>query len=98
MYSGVANFVTFKGDLGGIRFGDNVRILSFSGAGYPLAFTPSEDPRYPGQRETLLWQPLLDIQPGETLLLPIIKADEGLVLQVEGLTADGKPLYLRQEF
>ena len=98
MYSGVANFVTFKGDLGGIRFGDNVRILSFSGAGYPLAFTPSEDPRYPGQRETLLWQPLLDIQPGETLLLPIIKADEGLVLQVEGLTTDGKPLYLRQEF
>ena len=24
MYSGVANFVTFKGDLGGIRFGDNM--------------------------------------------------------------------------
>jgi hypothetical protein len=98
MYSGVANFVTFKGDLGGIRFGDNVRILNFSGAGYPVAFTPAEDPRYPNQRETLLWQPLLDIQPGETLLLPAMKADEGLVLQVEGLTSDGKPLYLRQEF
>lgn len=98
MYSGVANFVTFKGDLGGIRFGDNVRILSFTGAGYPVAFTPSEDPRYPSQRETLLWQPLLDIGPGETLLLPAMKADEGLVLQVEGITSDGQPLYLREKF
>ena len=98
MYSGVANFVTFKGDLGGIRFGDNVRILNFNGAGYPVAFTPSGDSRYPNQRETLLWQPLLDIQPGETLVLPAMQADEGLVLQVEGLTSDGKPLYLRQEF
>lgn len=98
MYSGVANFVTFKGDLGGIRFGDNVRILNFTGAGYPVAFTPSGDSRYPGQRETLLWQPVLDIQPGETLLLPAMQADEGLVLQVEGLTSDGRPLYLRQEF
>ena len=98
IYSGVANFTTFKGDLGGIRFADNVRILDYSGAGYPLAFVPSRDPRYPNERETLLWQPLVDIRPGEEVLLPAMQAGEGLVLVVEGLTAEGKPVYFRTTF
>ena len=97
-YSGVANFITFKGDMGGIRFADNVRILDFSGAAYPVAFAPSEDPRYPSQRETLLWQPLVELQAGEELVLPALQAPEGLVLVAEGLTADGQPLYLKSVF
>ena len=93
MYSGVANFVTFKGDLGGIRFGDNVRILDFSGAAYPVAFTtPSEDLRYPSQRETLLWQPVVELQAGEELVLPLLQAEEGMVLVAEGLTESGDPV------
>ena len=93
MYSGVANFVTFKGDLGGIRFGDNVRIIDFSGAAYPVAFTtPSEDLRYPSQRETLLWQPIVELQAGEELVLPALQAEEGLVLVAEGLTESGDPV------
>lgn len=95
LYSGVAHFVTFKGDLGGIRFGNNVRILDFDATAYPLAFAPSEDPRYPNQRETLLWQPLVELRSGEELILPALQAEEGLVVVAEGLTADGKPLYLR---
>lgn len=94
MYSGVANFVTFKGDLGGIRFGDNVRILDYEGAAYPVAFVPSQSSRYPGERETLVWQPLVELSAGEELVLPLLKADEGLVLVVEGLTAEGKPVEL----
>jgi len=93
MYSGVANFVTFKGDLGGIRFGDNVRIIDFSGAACPVAFTtPSEDLRYPSQRETLLWQPVVELQAGEELVLPPLQAEEGMILVVEGLTESGDPV------
>ena len=96
LYSGAAHFVTFKGDMGGIRFGNNVRILDYDGAAYPVAFGPSEDPRYPNQRETLLWQPLLELQAGESKVLPALRADEGLVLVAEGLTADGTPIYYRK--
>jgi hypothetical protein len=93
MYSGVANFETFKGDLGGIRFGDNVRIIDFSGAAYPVAFTtPSEDLRYPSQRETLLWQPVVELRAGVELVLPALQAEEGLVLVAEGLTESGDPV------
>ena len=98
MYSGVANFVTFKGDLGGIRFGDNVRILDYEGVATPVAFVPSESHRYPGERETLLWQPLVELSAGQELVLPLLKADEGLVLVVEGLTAEGKPVELMKVF
>ena len=95
MYSAVANFKTFKGDLGGIRFGDNVRILDFTGAAYPVAFIPSPDSRYPNERETLLWQPLVELQAGEELVLPALQAPEGLVLVAEGLTAEGKPIFFK---
>ena len=97
-YSGVANFVTFKGDLGGIRFGDNVRILDFSGAAYPVAFAPSSNPRYPSQRETLLWQPVVELQAGEELILPALQAEEGLVLVAEGLTQKGQSVYYSEVF
>ena len=97
-YSGVANFVTFKGDMGGIRFGDNVRILDFSGAAYPVAFAPSSNPRYPSQRETLLWQPVVELQAGEELILPALQAEEGLVLVAEGLTQKGQSVYCSEVF
>lgn len=95
MYSGVANFITFKGDMGGIRFGDNVRILDFSGAAWPVAFTPSEGTRYPNERETLLWQPVMELQAGEEWILPALKAEEGLVLEAEGLTSEGRPVFMK---
>ena len=95
IYRGIANFITFKEDMGGIRFGDNVRVLDFEGPSYPVAFTPSTDPGYPNQRETLLWQPLLNLKAGEEWILPLLEAEEGWVLVVEGLTADGTPVYYR---
>lgn len=98
MYSGVANFITYKGDLGGIRFGNNVRMIDFSGAAYPVAFvTPSDDPRYPSQRETLLWQPIVELRAGEELVLPALQAEEGMVLVAEGLTENGEPILVVKE-
>ena len=98
VYSGVANFITFKGDMGGIRFGDNVKILDYDGVSYPVAFGPVQDDRYPNQRETLLWQPIVNLKAGEPLELPSFDVPEGYVLVVEGLTHDGTPLYFREAF
>ena len=39
IYEGVVNFVTYKGDMGGIRLPKNVSIVTFDGASWPLAFT-----------------------------------------------------------
>ena len=97
LYRGIANFITFKGDMGGIRFGNHVRVLDFDGPSYPLAFVPSPAPGYPNQRETVLWQPLVELQAGKELVLPLLQVDEGLVLVVEGLAGDGTPLYYRRE-
>lgn len=98
LYRGIANFITFKGDMGGIRFGDHVRVLDFDGPSYPLAFGPSPSASYPNQRETVLWQPLVELKAGKELILPFLKADEGLVLVVEGIADDGSPIYYRKEF
>lgn len=98
LYRGIANFVTFKGDMGGIRFRDNVRVLEFEGPSYPVAFSPSSAPGYPNQRETLLWHPMVELRAGEEWILPTLEADEGLVMVVEGLTADGTPVYYRRVF
>ena len=97
-YRGIANFVTYKGDMGGIRFGNNVRILEFDGPSYPVAFSPSSDSGYPNQRETLLWQPMLELKAGEEWILPSLEAEEGLVLVVEGVASDGAPVCFRSIF
>ena len=95
VYTGIANFITYKGDMGGIRFGDNVRVVDYLGPAYPVAFGPSPDPGYPNQRETVLWWPMVDVKAGQELILPVLKTAEGLILVVEGLTADGTPVYFR---
>ena len=97
VYAGIANFSTYKGDMGGLRFGDQVRVLAFEGPSLPVAFAPSPSPRYPNERETLLWQPLVELSDGETLTLPSIKVEEGCVLVVEGITETGSPVYYRQQ-
>ncbi|MBQ9660359.1 MAG: hypothetical protein IJV37_03705 [Bacteroidales bacterium] len=69
-FSGVVNFVTYKGTLPSMQFEDNVRIVDFQGCSLPLAFTGSAlDENYPDYRQTLLWQPLLKLEPGQQLEL-----------------------------
>lgn len=93
VYSGVANFFTFKGDMGGVRLGDGVKMLDFEGPSYPVSFGPVQDNRYPPVRETLLWHPLVELKAGEPYSLPLFDTDEDLVLVVEGLSRSGAPIY-----
>ena len=67
-FSGIVNFVTYKGTLPSMQFEDNVRIMDYQGCSLPLAYTCAGVGRdYPDFRQTLYWHPLLTLGPGETL-------------------------------
>lgn len=91
IFDGVVNLVTFKGNMPGVLFDDNVRIYDFQGCSWPMSHQGDE---------TVYWHPLVSLAPGEKLEL---QAD-GLVpgveysLSVEGLTAEGRAVYLRKSF
>jgi hypothetical protein len=92
-FSGVVNFVTYKGTLPSFQFEDNVRIIAFQGCSVPLAYTCEEvGGEYPDYRQTLYWHPLLTLAPGETLSIPCkTPAYSGrFEVVAEGLTAGGE--------
>lgn len=67
-FSGVANFVTYKGNLPSMQFEDNVRVVDFQGCSLPLAYTCSGvSADYPDYRQTLYWHPMLTLAPGESV-------------------------------
>lgn len=96
-YSGIANFETYKRNMPGISFADNVRIVSFKGASYPVEYScldlPEDTDDY---RQTIFWNPLTDIPAeGETSIRCRIPSYSGeFEIVVEGFSTDGKPICL----
>ena len=95
-YTGVVNFVTYKGTLPSMQFADNVRIVDFQGCSLPLSYTcAGVDASYPDFRQTIYWHPTLTLAPGERLELecktPLYGGSFDVV--AEGLTADGAAVY-----
>ena len=93
IYSGVANFVTYKGTLPSMQFADNVRIVDYQGCSLPLALTCSDlGPEYPDYRQTLYWHPALTLAPGESMVITCKTPAYGGRFDVvaEGLTSDGE--------
>ena len=67
-FSGVVNFITYKGTLPSMQFEDNVRIVDFQGCSLPLAYTcEGVGNDYPDYRQTIYWHPLLTLAPGESV-------------------------------
>jgi len=94
-FSGIVNFVTYKGNLPSMQFEDNVRIVDFQGCGFPQAYTgEGAGARYPDFRQTLYWHPLLSLAPGETLTVDCKMPEyEGAFEAVaEGFTDAGDPV------
>ncbi len=92
-FSGIVNFVTYKGTLPSMQFEDNVRIVDFQGCGFPQAYTGADAGKcYPDFRQTLYWHPLLALAPGETLTVDCKMPDYDGPFEavVEGLTEDGE--------
>ncbi|MCQ2142900.1 MAG: hypothetical protein MJY56_02395 [Bacteroidales bacterium] len=96
-YDGVINFVTYKKNLPGMVFDDNVRILDFEGALLPMALTgeklkASKD--CPNLRETIYFHPAVELgAEGEFTPAPAFPSYEGrFILKAEGLTKEGRPV------
>lgn len=97
-FDGVANFVTYKRNLPSFSFADNVRIVDFKGASYPVVYScrgVSSNPEYPDYRQTAYWHPLLSLdENGKAELEVALPAYSGTFkVVVEGLTLDGEPIY-----
>ena len=100
-FSGIVNFVTYKGTLPSMAFEDNVRIVDFQGTCYPLAYTcEGVGDEYPDYRQTLLWHPLLTLGPGESMemdcKMPVYSGRFEAV--AEGLTSSGGPVSASSSF
>jgi len=94
-FSGVVNFVTYKGTLPSMQFADNVRIVDFQGCSLPLAYTCAGVGKdYPDYRQTLYWHPMLTLAPGERMELECKTPAYGGRFEVvaEGLTSGNDPV------
>lgn len=99
-YEGVANFITYKGDMSGFEFDDNVKMISYKGLLYPLAFTGEtiqEGGSYPDYRETIYWHPIVNMESGEKrdmrCIAPLYSGDFEIVL--EGVSESGTPIFYK---
>ena len=100
-FSGIVNFVTYKGTLPNMRFEDNVRVVDFQGCSLPLAYTcAGVDSEYPDYRQTIYWHPMLTLAPGESVTVECkTPAYSGrFEVVAEGLTTEGRAVSTRSEF
>lgn len=102
-FDGIVKFNTYKGDMGGMKLGDNVAVLNHDGVQYPLAFTAGKvasDAGYPNYNNTIYWNPLVNLQGGKSFnfncVLPAYKGEFRIV--VEGLDSNGKEVYCTKTF
>ena len=95
VYEGMANFVTFEGNMPSFDFGPEVRIADFQGAGYPIRITGENFPEdSPNLRETIYWNPLMELDKdnstGIKVNLPAYTGKFRIV--VEGIDSEGNPI------
>lgn len=90
-FDGVVNLVTYKGNMPGLLFDDNVRIYSFEGCSLPQ--------EHRGE-ETLYWHPLLELPAGGSLVIPVDGLQPGAryTISAEGITDGGRAVYFRKTF
>ena len=98
MFDGIVKFNTYKGDMGGMKIGEDITILDHDGPQYPLAFMGDRIPgngRYPNYNSTIYWNPVVDMEKGEVFEfscpLPDYKGEFRIV--VEGIDAAGNGIY-----
>ena len=93
-FCGMANFVTYKKNLPGIKFNDGVRVVQFKGCSYPMAFTCQEiGEDFPDYRELLYWHPQIKLPAGESSAIKVkIPANvKEIRICAEGMMENGTP-------
>ena len=93
-FCGMANFVTYKKNLPGIKFNDGVRVVQFKGCSHPMAFTCQEiGDNFPDYRELLYWHPQIKLPAGESSSIKVkIPANvKEIRICAEGMMENGTP-------
>ena len=93
-FCGMANFVTYKKNLPGIKFNDGVRVVQFKGCSHPMAFTCQEiGEDFPDYRELLYWHPQIKLPAGESSSIKVkIPANvKEIRICAEGMMENGTP-------
>lgn len=98
MFDGIVKFNTYKGDMGGLKLGDNVSILSYEGTQYPLAFMGDMLPdngRYPNYNTTIYWNPIAEVDAGGEFSFNCAVPDYGGTFRIviEGMDSRGNAVY-----
>ena len=103
MFDGVVNFITYKGDMAGVRLPRNVSIVGFEGVSWPQAFIgmkAASEKGYPNFLSTIYWNPIVDIPAnGEFEFKCHLPQYEGkFKVVIEGLTEEGREIYSSRIF
>ena len=92
MYDGIVSFVTYKGDMGGVKLPKNMSVVGFDGVSWPLAMLGGKvvsNGGYPDFLSTIYWNPVVEIPAGGEFgfkcVLPQYKGNFKIV--VEGIDA-----------
>ena len=99
-YNGVVNFISKNNYVTALPFPPSVRVVDFKGVSYPLAYPGAVPADGADRRQLLFWHPALEVPADGMLRIPLtLPAYQGTFrVQVEGWTADGKPVYAYYRF
>lgn len=91
-YNGCVNFTTRKNYVKAMQFPSNVRVVDFKGVCYPVAYLGAPV-RGTDHRPLLYWNPLLKLEAGESLVIPLTAPSRSgsFRMVAEGITLSGKP-------
>ncbi len=96
-FSGAVNLITFEHNLPNFALNKTMQIVPFPGLCWPTAWL-GPDPEAPADAsdcyQTLFWHPLLQLNPGETLTVPIhLPATRArMSATLEGMTSTASPV------
>lgn len=91
VYNGVINLVSKKNYVTALDFPNNVCIVDFKGARYPVAYL-GEKPEGEDYRQLLYWHPALTLKGNEIISLTAPSYSGKFCVVAEGLAPDGTPL------
>ena len=107
IFDGIISFVTKKGNLSDLGYDDTVFRQVFVGSAESMGFySPSYESdslrknHLPDFRNTLFWDPLPKMDTGDKINVEFYTSDEpgDYLIRVEGVTADGKVISVRNSF
>jgi hypothetical protein len=103
IYDGIVNFITYRGDMAGMKLPANVSLVEYNGVSWPMAFlgvkTGHQD-KYPNFNSTVYWNPTVEIPAGGEFefncVMPKYKGTFRVV--IEGLQDTNKEVFAVEEF